>query len=273
MLEKLMNNPYAWLFLSALSIFSVIFGIWTWCAGKQRKEISIECKSDVLIKAGKQQIKSLEILYNGKQIADLSSTKFYIWNSGNQVINREDIVTARPISISADSTVNILDAQILKVSDMTNKFTICERNENYVRFDFEYVEQGTGILVQLLHTGDPLNLKFDCKIKGGFEVRDRSIMHKDRKISKTDRFLDFIGSEFAFFTWVFFTGLGFFIGTNIFIVPETNEFTSGGILGSMAVIIACFSIGLSLSKRIRKFANNLFYRSIPENLLSLAKKE
>ena len=80
MLEKLMANPYAWLFLSGISVVSAVFGVWTWIAGKQRKEISIQCKSDVLIKAGKQQIKDLEILYNGKQIADLSSTKFYIWN-------------------------------------------------------------------------------------------------------------------------------------------------------------------------------------------------
>lgn len=273
MLEKLMTNPYAWLFLSALSVFSVIFGVWTWCAGKQRKEISIHCNSDVLIKAGKHQINDLEILYHGKQIPDLSSTKFYIWNSGNQVINGEDIVTSRPISISADSTVHILDAQILRVSDSTNQFSICEQSESCIRFDFEYVEQGAGILVQLLHTGDPLNLKFDCKIKGGFEVRDRSPMHKDRKVSKTDKFLDFIGQEFAFFIWVFFTGFGVFVGSNVFAVPETDELTAGGFLGFIAVIVFFFSIGISLSKRISKFAKNLFHRSIPENLLSLAKKE
>lgn len=268
-----MANPYAWLFLSGISVVSAVFGVWTWIAGKQRKEISIQCKSDVLIKAGKQQIKDLEILYNGKQIADLSSTKFYIWNSGNQVINDEDIVSTRPICISADSTVNILDAQILKVSDPTNQFTICEQSENYIRLDFEYIEQGAGILIQLLHTGDPLNLKFDCKIKGGCEVRDRSPMHKDRKVSKTDRFLDFIGSEFAFFIWLLFTGIGFFIGSNVFTVSETNRFTTGGFFGFCAVFGGCFAIGLSLSTRISKFAKNLFHRSIPENLLSLAKKE
>ena len=39
MLESLMTNPYAWAFLGACTIFSVVFGIWQWYKSKRKKEL------------------------------------------------------------------------------------------------------------------------------------------------------------------------------------------------------------------------------------------
>lgn len=273
MLEKLMNNPYAWLFLSALSIFSVVFGIYTWYASKQRKEISMHYVSDVLVKAGKQQVKNLEILYNGKPIADLTSTKFYIWNSGNQVLYNSDIVSSRPLSICADNATCILDTQILKVSDSTNAFCVFSQNANSARFDFDYVEPGAGILVQVLHTGESINLRVDCKIKGGKEVKDCTPTSKNRKISKTDKFLNFVASEFAFSVWIIVTLFGVFLSVNMLSALEKEKITLGGFLVFFALSAMFFGIGLKLSKSINKFANNIFHRAIPQDLLAPAKKK
>lgn len=272
MLEKLMNDPYAWFFLSILSVFSVFFGICTWYAGKQRKELSIHCKSDILIKAGKQRIPKLDILYDGNEIDDLSSTKFYIWNSGNQVLHNTDIVSSKPLRIYADDDAKILDVQIIRVSDTTNAFGIAEKTGSSAQFDFEYVDHGDGILVQVLHTGDPLKLIFDCKIKGGREIKDRTPTHKDRKITVADRFWDFVATEFAFGVWMVFTFFGAFFSYNFVSIYENEQMTLVGLLIFFLATGLCFFVGLKLSKLINKSANNLFHRSIPESLLAANKK-
>ena len=154
-----MTNPYAWLFLSALSVFSVIFGVWTWYASKQRKEISILCKSDEIIKAGKQRINGLNVTFDGREIEDLTSTKFYIWNSGNQVLHNADIVPSKPLRIHTEKAT-ILDAQILRVSDDTNAFMIASASDEIITIAFDFVEKGDGLLVQVLHTGNLVILSF-----------------------------------------------------------------------------------------------------------------
>ena len=268
-----MNNPYTLLFLAVISIFSTVFGVYTWCAGKQRKELSVYYKSDVLIKAGKQRIPKLGIQYDGKEIDDLSSTKLYIWNSGNQVLNNSDIVSSRPPRVISTNNARLLDVQIIRSSDITNAFSISQKNENTAQLGFEYVDHGDGILVQILHTGNYSDLEFDCKIKGGLEMKDRSPTRKDKKQTFTDRFLDFVATEFAFGVWMISTFGGMFLVINLLSIYEGEKMTPIGFLVFFTAVGLCFFFGLKLSKAIRKFANNLFHRAIPESLLMSGKKE
>ena len=59
---------------------------------KKTKEISIDYSSNDIIKQGKQLIPNLKIEFDCKRIEDLTSTTYYIWNSGNEVLNNADIV-------------------------------------------------------------------------------------------------------------------------------------------------------------------------------------
>ena len=37
-LEQLMENPYAWLVLSLISVFGILFSIFTWIANKEKRK-------------------------------------------------------------------------------------------------------------------------------------------------------------------------------------------------------------------------------------------
>lgn len=171
MLEKLMNNPLAWLILSLISVVSFVFGIYTWFAGKKKKEISVSQDSYELIRAGKKQIPKLDVIYDGINVDNLIVTRIYIWNSGNDVINASDVVFTKRFSISSCENTNILDAYIIREVDESNKFRIVSIDRNRVTMDFDYMDQGEGCLVQLFHTGCAQAFCFDCKIKGGRKVR------------------------------------------------------------------------------------------------------
>lgn len=265
MLEKLMNNPYAWLFLSVLSIFSVIFAIWTWCAGKQRKEISIHCKSNEIIKAGKQRIQKLNVMFDGRAIEDLTSTKFYIWNSGNQVLHNADIVQSKPLRIHTEKAT-ILDAQILRVSDDTNVFEIASASDKEITLVFDYVEKGKGVLVQVLHTGNPLDLTFDCKIKGGLDVRDCTVTNKKRHISTRDRIMMFISDIIP--------GMGvllsFFWLPLLASIPaqyySDEPVTSSSLVVGFVIYIISIFVGITFSVHLGTILKRTFNLSIPITL-------
>lgn len=179
MIESLMANPYAWAILSLSTIISLLFGIYTWIVGHKSKEISIDYYTNQIIKQGKTPISKLSIKFDDKTIQDLSSSIFYIWNSGNDVIRDNDIVKARPLGIKSKRE-NILDIQILKQSDISNAFTINTISQTNTIILFDYINSNEGVKIQILHTGQIDDLSIDCKIKGGKEIRDCTKIRKDK---------------------------------------------------------------------------------------------
>ena len=85
-IEKLMSNPYAWLFLAFCTVAAFIFGIYSWFAGKRRREISYVSSSYRIVQKGKEKIPDLTLLYEKEEIEELTISNYAIWNSGNEVI-------------------------------------------------------------------------------------------------------------------------------------------------------------------------------------------
>ena len=276
MLEKLMTNPYAWLFLSAITVVSFVFAVWSWYATKPRKEISIHCKTDEIIKAGQQKIKKLEVMFDGNAIEDLSSTKFYIWNSGNQVLSNSDIVPSKPLKIYTDSS-KILDVQILRVTDETNLFEIASASGNQVTLAFDYVEQGGGVLVQVLHTGNSSELVFDCKIKGGREIRDCTATNKNRYVSRRDKILETIADMVLGLGGLFiFFGPPLILSAITPYLPDTPIGSVEKIVGIIALVIAYIVFvvaGVKLSVFLWTALRRTFNLSIPSTLLATSPKK
>ena len=171
MLEEIMNSPVAWLMLALCTVGSMGFAIYTWIIGRKTKEISIDYHTNEIIKTENTPIPKLRMTFDGKEIKDLSSTIFYIWNSGSDVINIDDIVKTKQLEIVSEGE-NILDAQIIRKSEESNKVIIEQCTSTKVRFNFEYLDSNEGITVQVLHMGNNDDLSVECKIKAGKKIRN-----------------------------------------------------------------------------------------------------
>ena len=189
MLKTLMGSPVAWIILAVCTVFSTFYAIYTKMSGKKRKQFSYYIKTNELVLKGSSQIKNLTVSYAGKEIPDLSISHFYIWNSGNLVVNNDDIVSAKPLCIKNTAESTILEAVIIRENEETNAFSISSHEEKAI-IDFDYVEPGQGILVQVLHTGPIKDIEIDCKIKGGEQLRDASFSENKAKVSNTDRIIN-----------------------------------------------------------------------------------
>lgn len=185
-LTELMQNPYAWAILSVCTIAAFIFAIYTWFVGKKKKEISYVYSTYEIIKMGNSVIPGVQLLYHGKDIADLTITRYAIWNSGNEVLNSTDIVATKQLSIICTNDTNkILDAEIVKKSDETNLFTVKQKNDTCIEVTFDYAAKQDGIILQVLHTGTAIDLKVDCKIKGGNDLKNLSPQSTHKKNNKS----------------------------------------------------------------------------------------
>ena len=175
MIEHLQNSPVVWTVLticSLLTIPSLIFAIYTWIKGKQKKEFSVSKDGYCIVRKGKKKIEKVSVLFDGKEIDDLSVTKFVVWNSGNVDIRCDDIVSDRPLAIRNIGNATILDATIIVETDSSNKFSVINVDSETVMISFEYANKSDGIVVQVIHTGDWEDLIVDYKIKGGEPVKN-----------------------------------------------------------------------------------------------------
>lgn len=175
MVEQLMNNAYVWLGLSIISVFGIIFSIYTWIANKEKKLITYSISTYEIVKAGKNIIPNIRIFYKNHDIDNLTITRFAIWNDGNRLLNSGDIVETVPLSIkSMDDGPVILDASIVKCSDESNMFKIKRKDPHCVEMGFDYIDKQDGAIVQIMHTGIASEFTVLCKIKGGRKIRNLS---------------------------------------------------------------------------------------------------
>ncbi len=256
-MKELMNNPYAWAFLSLISISSLLFAIYTWIAGRKVKEISIDYSINKIVKRGKTPISKLEMKFDGKPIQDLTASIFYIWNSGNEVIDASDIVPLKLLHIGCKSD-NILATEIIRQSDESNNFLIQRITSADIEISFEYMDRGEGVMLQVLHTGSEDELFFDCKIKGGRHIRDCSKLRKDEGLRGFGRMC--INELLP----ILFCGVGLYIPFAVLETIDISYKTNQIFIGIICIVFMVLLMFLYLKgqKKIKK----IFHRDIPDLL-------
>lgn len=269
MLESLMNNSVIWSLLALCTILAIPLAIYTLIVGKKRKEISYYRFVRTIVEGGNSVVPELELLYNNKKIKDLSITKFVIWNSGNEVINRSDIVDVKPLQIlTSQLDTIILDARIVGQSDETNMFTIKKSDEIKVEFGFDYADSGDGIVVQILHTGESSTLTVDGKIKGGKEFKNINRSTKQKRWERRNRkfrYIAMLGTEFMVLLvygilWFAVEWCG--VSKDILEWPYLSRGFAGKLLTSVLFLISVFLMGFVFLEEVKK----TYHINIPNKL-------
>lgn len=257
MLKMLMNNPYAWLLLSLCTIASLIFAIYTWALGKKIKEISIDRYTNEIVKIGINSIKKLEMKFDGKAIHDLSSTIFFVWNSGNDVINDSDMVGEIPIKITCEDG-EFLDVKLIKQSDKSNAFHILNFNSKNIEIAFDYIDGGEGLKFQILHTGSGEKIHVEYKIKGGQAKRDCAELRK--KVRKKEGIKLSIDELMPMIALIF----GIFVSSLLF---NLLEITSENLILLFLVFSGLFAlIFLFIYRELKSKIREILHRAIPDTL-------
>lgn len=208
---------------TVIGLIGIVLAIVFYQKGKEKKEFSYCLRSRTLIRKKKAKFEKLSIVYGGKKIDDLCVSKFTIWNSGNKTLNASDMVSSKELTITAIEDSKILDVEILKCSEETNKFSSHLRGERAVKILFDYADKMEGVVIQIIHTGSNDSLKIDCKIKGGrtvesFSNRKNSVFFAlNRVLGQSQKFF----AVYMAICMLIFLGLATFFTLKVFNLQET----------------------------------------------------
>lgn len=143
--------------------------------GRKVKEPKYYIENNTIIEGFDACLEGIEIIFKGVPQSRITKSLVFFWNAGKETINRSDLLPVDPLRILVPSNIRILDACVLKASNLSNEFTTQRREgENseceYV-LDFHYLDFEEGGVIQLIHTGDKrTNFQLKGKIKGARQI-------------------------------------------------------------------------------------------------------
>jgi hypothetical protein len=122
-------------------------------------------KSFNLISTSLSQLPHLEVKYKNNSVSDLTVTKIAIWNSGNETIDRKELVELDPLRIVPEEGVVIYDCEVIDVIEETNNFKVISEN-NYFKLEFDYFDPKQGCSLKIFHSGKGSS---DVSVRGKFK--------------------------------------------------------------------------------------------------------
>ena len=175
-----------------IGLFGVLLTIYSIKKMRKVKQLSYQTKSFKLIDNDISSIDGFEVSYNNGRINNLTVSKVYIWNSGNTIINQNDIASSNKLHIEYPENTSILNYKINAVSSETCQFKVTPPtiHGSVLNIDFEYMERKQGVVINVLHTdnedvkdnkGEDEEVDEDEEIKVFGTVKEGKIINRTNK--------------------------------------------------------------------------------------------
>jgi hypothetical protein len=115
----------------------------------------------------------IDIRFNGEAIQQLAVSRVVFYNKGAETIRRADIPKTAPLRIVAADKVRMLGVSLLATNNAANASAVAfEANNTLADLTFDYLDQGDGLVVEVIHTGsEPTDIRMDGAIIGAKELR------------------------------------------------------------------------------------------------------
>lgn len=176
------TNPW-WGFIGCIFAVVALIGMFVlYIKGKKIKLPYYIIRSINIVKDYASRIESLELLYSGQKIENLTITKIAFWNGGRDTIDKSDIAPADPLAIRIKGDAKILDTRIIFEKNPANKFSIIlSTDQTYVTSNFDFIDKDEGVVIELIHTGKSnKDIEFTGTIKGAGNIMERFYPHSRR---------------------------------------------------------------------------------------------
>lgn len=161
----------------ALALTSITVAYLLYRRSRRTKDPCWAIRNTTLVEGYGSKLEALTIQYKGDRVEDLSVSRIAFWNDGKATIDRRDIETANPLRITSKGEARILDAKVLVTNSRSSEFGVSLRQDGTAaRLDFDYLDQGHGAVLQVVHTGTSFeDLDVVGDIKGAPAVRYKRI--------------------------------------------------------------------------------------------------
>ena len=240
LIRSIVSSPYFGVAGLVIGLISLLYALRV--ARRDRKEKGLSCSltSTNLIKNQKAVYPKLQIIYEGKSLDNFTVTNVRISNSGTEVLSMEDVARNSPLRIGMqpDRSIELLDYNVIYVSDPNNNFRINRIDERTIQMEFDYVEPKDKATIQLLHTGEAeKDIKITGTIIGAKKPFEPKSLTDDTDLASFKRFM---------FKWSRIIAILFFISIAILFCYLAYLFSGQLIISIILLIPAAYFIWLSL---------------------------
>ena len=188
MLELLFSTTYQNITFFVLG--AIISGVTTYISMRfslRYSKLIYEEKTETVINKDNLMLKNnLEIIYKNVNVDKIVRTLIYFWNSGNNSIRKNDLVSSNKLRITIPEDTRVYSYDILKNTDNANNFQLSEEN-NRIFLTFNYLEPNNGVKIELLHNNETFITQIEGKV---IDLKGEISNYKDRISSKVANVFD-----------------------------------------------------------------------------------
>ena len=175
--------------------------------------------------------RKINVTYDYKVVHRVTLTRIRFWNAGKRPIRQEDIPKEEPLSIrllDIDGPVQILDFSVLKTTPgVGNIELLLPDGSSDLLLDFEYLDSGAGIVIDIQHTGDKSDTWVELKGRILGPKKDTKFITEHTKPFKIDQWLynkygRRINESYNYILQVIVSA-GLFIGLLLLVLGETKS--------------------------------------------------
>ena len=154
-----------------IGIISLISAVYFYNQSKSIQELIFYESPNRISLVNIEDATGLSVSVQGEQnIKNLTSTSVAIWNNGNKIIKKNNIL--KPIKLILPDDVKVVGGiKVEKIRDQFDfKVTKSPDKNNLLNIEWDFLKKGDGVLVQFFHTG-PTSTQ--TKIIGELDEQER----------------------------------------------------------------------------------------------------
>lgn len=214
-------------------IIAIALAVFLYFKAKQKKGLSYYISNNLLIdRSNTENPDQIEIFFLGTKVDKLYKTLIYIWNSGNQIIKKNELNTKDPFRLEIENNKEILSIKIIKSTrDVIDFNTYSENSVNFHKVNFDYLDPNDGAVIEVLHNGSIDDLKLKGTVMGISKIKNTESNKENFFIKAVNESLIFnsiliSNAPRAFGILVFLIGCSMaFFASYLYLNPETKIVT------------------------------------------------
>lgn len=140
---------------NALGVLGILVGYYFYAKSRLRDRIHYVVKEVSVVGVSDPSISDkLEIIFNGKNVPRVTSSRLLVWNTGSTVLSPDDFLNGDALGVYfKDGGVEILDAALLTSDAPENAKELRPGGHGGLLLDYEVIRPTEGFVVEVLHSG------------------------------------------------------------------------------------------------------------------------
>ena len=152
---------------TAIGVLGIVLAVVFYMRSRRKTALAYQTSHVTLVGGrGPAFPDEVEIRFSGTVVQRVTTTRVVLWNSGNQTVYGQNIVTLDPLRIELSADRTILKTEILREPKKVNGWKVTETSPSHLRLEFDYLEPRDGLVLKVTHSGSRCEFRIAGTIQG-----------------------------------------------------------------------------------------------------------